>query len=433
MQPTRQANLTSIRRDAWIEVDLNSIEHNLKMIRLAIEKSRAAPADTCLGLISQSINDPPAPSTGQSTNSPPQSMYKESTYKEPSDRRPQLMAVVKGDAYGHGAVHLSQLFQASNVDYLGVASIDEGRWIREGGVKLPILILSPTPAWAIDSALENSLDITVTTEKQLSDISKKAQSMGRQAHIHLKVDSGMHRLGVVVERLPAILGSIANDPALHLVAVWSHLASASHEDSVMRQKAVFDQAVALTRPIFPETIFHLASSEATTRFAQCHYDMVRVGLYLYGLEPNTVSEDLQPAMSVRARINHTSLIDKGERVGYGHTWQAQRPTRLAAIPIGYADGVDRGLSNQMKGVLMGQVVNQVGRISMDQMLFDITDVPNAEEGDVITLIGSHDQNTLYLSDWAVRLDTITYELACRMRVRLPRIYTRNKSPKPAGS
>jgi alanine racemase len=203
----------------------------------------------------------------------------------------------------------------------------------------------------------------------------------------------------------------------------------------MRQKAVFDQAVAITRPIFPETIFHLASSEATTRFPQCHYDMVRVGLYLYGLEPNTVSDSLQPAMSVRARINHTSTVAKGERVGYGHTWQAKRHSRLAAIPIGYADGVDRGLSNQMKGLLMGKVISQVGRISMDQMLFDITDVPEAEEGDVITLIGcaasAAEQNSLYLSDWACLLDTITYELACRMRVRLPRIYTRNKGQKPA--
>jgi alanine racemase len=154
--------------------------------------------------------------------------------------------------------------------------------------------------------------------------------------------------------------------------------------------------------------------------------MVRVGLYLYGLEPNTVSNTLQPALSVRARINHTNAIEQGQRVGYGHTWQAERPSRLAAISIGYADGVDRGLSNQIKGLLMGQVINQVGRISMDQMLFDITDVPEAEEGDVITLIGSEGQNSLYLSEWAVCLDTITYELACRLRVRLPRIYTRNK-------
>jgi alanine racemase len=230
-------------------------------------------------------------------------------------------------------------------------------------------------------------------------------------------------------RLPDILETIHQDCSLKLVGVWSHLANASQEESVMRQKTVFDQAVELTRPLFPQTIFHLASSEATTRFPQCHYDMVRVGLYLYGLEPNTVSDTLLPALSIRARINHISTVQKGERVGYGHTWQAERLSRLASIPIGYADGVDRGLSNNMKGLLMGQVINQVGRISMDQMLFDITDVPEAQEGDVITLIGSGGQHSLYLSEWARRLDTITYELACRLRVRLPRIYTRNKTSK----
>ncbi|MBS1999735.1 MAG: alanine racemase [Cyanobacteria bacterium SZAS LIN-2] len=384
MQPTRQANLTSIRRDAWIEVDLNNLEHNVRALR--------------------------------------QNLYK--------GKRPQLMAVVKSDAYGHGSIPLSQLFAATEVDYLGVASIDEGTQIRDAGVTLPILILSPTPTWAISAALENNLEITVSTEKQLQDLSQKARSTGKKAAIHLKVDTGMHRLGVPIDRLPIILQTIAADSGLRLVSVYSHLANASVEASVLEQKELFERAVALTRPLFPEAIFHLASSEATTRFPDCHYDMVRVGLYLYGLEPNTVSETLLPAMSVKARINHTNTIAAGEKVGYGHTWTSRRETRLAAIPVGYADGVDRGLSNQMKGLLLGRVIDQVGRISMDQMLFDITDVPEAGEGDIITLIGQEGDQTLYLSDWAVCLDTITYELACRMRARLPRMYTRNKSRKP---
>ena len=251
--------------------------------------------------------------------------------------------------------------------------------------------------------------------------------MGRQAPIHLKVDTGMHRLGVPLMRLPDILQTIHQDPSLQLVAVWSHLAKAADERAVIEQKKLFDQAVDHTRPLFPETIFHLASSEATTRFPQCHYDMVRVGLYLYGLEPNTVSDTLEPALSVRARINHINAIEAGEQVGYGYTWKALRPSRLAAVPIGYADGVDRGLSNRMQGLLMGQVINQVGRISMDQMLFDITDAPQAEEGDVITLIGSDGQNSLHLSDWAVALIPLhTNWLVVSLRVRLPRIYTRNK-------
>jgi alanine racemase len=155
--------------------------------------------------------------------------------------------------------------------------------------------------------------------------------------------------------------------------------------------------------------------------------MVRVGLLLYGLEAGSAATDLMPAMSVRGRINHLRQIENDEAVGYGWTWKAERPTRLATIPIGYADGVDRRLSNRMSALLMGRQIRQVGTISMDQMLFDITDVPEAQEGDVITLIGTDGAHSIQLADWAGMLDTITYELACRMRVRLPRIYTRHRS------
>jgi len=181
-------------------------------------------------------------------------------------------------------------------------------------------------------------------------------------------------------------------------------------------------------------LLHLASGEAARRFPDTHYDMVRVGLYLYGLEPAVVSNVVSPALSLRGRINHLQDIDAGESVGYGLTWTAPRRTRLASIPIGYADGVDRSLSNRMEGLCTGKRIKQVGRISMDQMLFDITDVPQAQIGDVITLIGSESgsvannaaQDRLHLADWASMLDTITYELACRLRVRLPKIYTRSR-------
>jgi alanine racemase len=405
MQAPRQINLTSIRRDAWVEVDLTSVEHNLKTLRNGLKKMHE-------------------PEPGSKSGSEPGS---DSTSGLP----PKLMAVVKSDGYGHGAVPLAQLFAASGVDYLGVASIDEGMQIRDIGITLPILILSPTPAWAITSALENNLQITVSTEKQLLDISDVAEAVGRRASIHLKVDTGMHRLGVPLDRLPKIMESlVANQKgskSLELTGLYTHLANAAEREDVLAQKHLFDQAARLTRPLFPDALLHFASSEAATRFADCHYDMVRVGLYLYGLEPNTVSNNLQPVLAVRARINHINRIEAQERVGYGFTWKAERQTKLAAIPVGYADGVDRGLSNHMKGLIMGQTINQVGRISMDQMLFDITDVPQAEEGDVITLIGADGANKLFLSDWATRLDTITYELACRLRARLPRIYTRHKA------
>ncbi len=179
-------------------------------------------------------------------------------------------------------------------------------------------------------------------------------------------------------------------------------------------------------------LFHLASGDAARRFPETHYDMVRAGLILYGLEALEASKLVSPAMSVRARINHLSEIEAGESVGYGWTWTAKRRTRLASIPIGYADGVDRRLSNRLTALLLGKPIAQVGRISMDQMLFDITDVPEAQETDVITLIGADGEQKIELATWATMLDTITYELACRMRVRLPRIYTRHRVPASKG-
>lgn len=355
------------------------------------------------------------------------------------------MAVVKSDAYGHGAAGTAELLEAAGADWLGVASIDEGVQVRER-VNIPILILSPTPSWAITTALENRLDITVTSPKQIQDVAQAASSgkiklRETRARIHLKVDTGMHRLGVNLSELPAILDLIGHhDGELELVSVFSHLARADHEESVLKQQEVFEKAIDLSRKRFPETFYHLASSEATRRFQFTHYDMVRVGLYIYGLEPNTVSKQLHPALSVRARINHKAHIGKGESVGYGWTWTAQRDTDIASIPVGYADGIDRGLSNSLQGLLMGRRISQIGRISMDQMLFDITDVPEAQEGDVITILGAEqgqglvnataqsteENSPILLSSWAQTLDTITYELACRLRARLPRVYTRSR-------
>jgi alanine racemase len=382
MLSARQNNITSVRRDAWVEVDLNALEENLALIKSWL---------------------------GEDV---------------------KIMAVVKSDAYGHGAPQVAELFSALGVHSLGVASIDEGCQLRQTGLKTPIVILSPTPSWGISMAIENSLEMTVTSLKQIKDIQMCAKRLERQACIHLKVDTGMHRLGVSLEELPLALAKCKAQSHLELVSLFSHLAQAGDQEATGQQNALFQQAQALCRKEFPQAYYHLASSEAARRFPATHYNLVRVGLYLYGLEPDTVSKDLRQAISVRGRINHINRIVGGESVGYGWTWTAGRDSVLASIPIGYADGIDRKLSNNMEGLLLGKRIKQVGRISMDQMLFDITDVSQAQEGDVITLIGNdfqqEQEENIHLAQWSQSLETITYELACRLRVRLPRIYTRNK-------
>lgn len=396
--------LSSIRRDAWVEIDLGALERNVQTIRSWIKDSRSLSG-------------------------------KEST---------KLVGVVKSDGYGHGAVQVAELLVGAGTEWLAVASVDEGRQLREAGLTVPVLILSPAPKWAVANALEADLDLTVTSAAQIADIYAIARPKGLKARVQVKVDSGMHRLGATPAQVPALLKRIESClSSIELRGLFSHLARADEESFTRKQVAAFRQCIDMARAskMSPQ-FFHIASGDAARLFPFTHMDAVRVGLQLYGLESRTVSSVVQPIMSVRARINHIQEIAEGDSVGYNLTWTAGRPSRLASVPIGYADGVDRGLSNRMTGLLMGYEVKQAGLISMDQMLFDITDVEEAQEGDVITLIGSESglsrrtmkagylkrepDKTLYLAEWAQMLDTITYELASRLRVRLPRIYTRQR-------
>ncbi len=389
----------SIARDAWVEIDLNKLEFNLQQIKACLKEQSKQAAVTV----------------------------------------PKIMGCVKADAYGHGAVAISDVLAACGINWLGVASADEGSELREANCKLPILILSPTPSWAAKNALEQKLDLTVSSLAQLEGIAEALKDDNRAVPIHLKVDTGMHRLGMNESDLRKALKFLRVNKKFKLVSVFSHLAKGGDFATTEKQRKHFDQFVKIfeSEKFMPE-FFHLASSEAALRFPSTYYDTVRFGISIYGLEAQSISANLLPIMSVRGRINQINIVEKDETVGYGLTWQTDKQSRLANIPIGYADGVDRGLSNKMQGLLHNKFVNQVGTISMDQMLFDITDVPSAKEGDVITLIGADDYNhspekkknpeehILYLANWAKQLNTITYELACKLKVRLPRIYTRNQ-------
>ena len=355
-----------------------------------------------------------------------------------------LMGVIKSDAYGHGAVAVAEVLAASDVSWLAVASVDEGCQLRSGGIKTSILVLSPTPSWAISTALDYNLDLAVTSFHQLSELISQTRKQQKPVPVHLKIDTGMHRLGFGKSAVSKLINELKSNPQLKLVSIFSHLAKASDPEFTKAQNDVFKEVLEMFAQAGQHPDFvHLASSEAARRFPFTHYDMVRVGINLFGLEAKEVARDLIPVLALRGRINQVNTIAKGESVGYGLTWTAQRETRLAVVPIGYGDGVDRRLSNRMRGLLAGHTVPQVGRISMDQMIFDVTEVSSAQEGDVITLIGSELGNerglpqqgaeAVTLAEWAQTLDTITYELASRLRIRLPRIYTRVSSRVPPGT
>ncbi len=376
-------NLTSFCHEAWAEINLAALKHNVKVIQ--------------------------------------------SWLKPPS----QLMAVVKTDAYGHGISGVASVLAAAKVNWFGMITVDEGCQLRQLGIKKPALVLSPAPACTIIPALESQLHLTVTSSSQIQDIARAASQINQVAYVHVKVDTGTHRLGVSINKLPEVLDALKNSSWVKLVGLFSHLAKAREEEFTCYQNKIFKKAIqdTINAGCKPQ-VFHLACGEAARHFPDTHYDLARVGLYLYGLEPTCVSDVVSPVLSLRAKITNCKDIDAGEAVGYNLTWKAERPSRLASISIGYADGVDRRLSNCISAILKDKLIKQVGLIGMNQMLFDITDVPAAREGDIITLIGGQEvpsqsgfkPHCLHLATWATLLDTITYDVACRLRVRLPRVY-----------
>jgi alanine racemase len=400
MVTSHQTSVLPGRRDAWVEIDLDAVRSNFELIKGWVSPS------------SKALDEGAVP--------------------------PQIMGVVKSDAYGHGASRIAELLIEGGASWLAVASVDEGVELRATQAQIPILVLSPTPEQALAVALQHNLDITVTNTKAIQKVAEVARALDVTARVHLKVDSGMHRLGSPPDQAAAMVAEIRGFNNLQLISVFSHLAKAGEYAATIRQQEVFanilqtikyaDAASATGENAHMATrrtnfLTHLASSEAARQFPFTRHDLVRIGINLYGLESRSISDELSPVMSVRGRINQIIEIPAGDSVGYGYTWMAERPTRLANIPIGYADGVDRKLSNRISGLCLGQEIPQVGTISMDMMIFDITDLPEASEGHVVTLIGKDGQFQRFLADWALILDTITYELACRLRLRLPKTFT----------
>lgn len=389
MLASRQSTVSSNHRDAWVEIDLEKIEQNARTIKSWFTR----------------------PDTG-------------------------LMAVVKSDGYGHGAVGVAAAALRAGASRLGVATIDEGIELRTTDRATPILILGPVPTGAVQTAVEHNLDLTITSQadlnaaKALARQVKLANQINRKIKLHLKVDTGMHRLGAAPDDVETLVQQIISDPHLELISIFSHLAKADQRPFTEKQDQCFRAVLKRLSAKFPgllkadggKVLAHIASGDAARHNPFTQHDLVRAGLNLYGLEARTVSDVVKPALSIRAKINSLREIEAGETVGYNMTWTAQSKSRIASVPLGYADGIDRGLSNRMEALLHGKRVKQVGLISMDQMLFDVTAVPESALGDTLTVIGTDQDLSIQLADWANMLDTITYELACRMRLRLPRIY-----------
>lgn len=341
----------------------------------------------------------------------------------------RLMAVVKADAYGHGAVAVAKMVLDAGGDAFAVATLKEGIDLRLANIQAPILVLGAINTTAEIQLLSRwRLEATLCFPQQALVFAKTLREMGKTLPVHLKLDTGMSRLGVLWEDAVRFVSTIQQFPELEIKSVYSHLATADEKDASFMelQQSRFEDAIAQlkTLPFIPPCL-HLANSAGMLRDRSFHYDLVRVGLALYTplrLPPNFPSPiSLKPVLQVKARITQIKDLPAGSGVSYGHQFITDRPCRIAVVGIGYADGVPRNLSNDLQVLVRGEQVSQIGAITMDQLMLDITDCDSIQVGDIVTLIGEEGDKRLTADDWAQQLGTISWEILCGFKHRLPRL------------
>ena len=374
MKNIRQANI-NIHRDSWVEINIENAAHNMREIR----------KNTPDGI--------------------------------------KLLAVVKADAYGHGSVMLAPTLLASGADMLGVASIDEGVDLRQAKINCEILVLGAVPVWAVETAVNYDLIISIFSKEHLNACKLAYERTGKKPKVHIKLDTGMNRIGISTDDAVEFINDVQKADYLEFSGIFTHLANAEDREKTQIQINRWNSVI---NAVDTEGLtLHILNTAGAMCYDVPNSNMRRAGIAIYGLYPDLPCEgaikkpNLKPVMSLKARIVNIHEAKDGEGVSYGHTFTAHGIRKIATIPLGYADGISRGLSNKISATLSGQEIKQIGNITMDQMMFDITGV-DANLGDVITLLDEKHS----IDDWAKILGTINYELTCRLKVRLPRVYTR---------
>ncbi len=340
----------------------------------------------------------------------------------------QLMAVVKADAYGHGALRVAQTVLDAGASAVAIATLGEGIELREAGITAPILLLGAinTPE-EIKAIAHWQLQPTLGSLAQVQVFSETLAQLNQPLPVHLKLDTGMSRLGVPWHQAQEFVALVQRSRQLQLTSIYSHLATADDPDPTHahRQKNHFEEAIASLRSQnYTIPRIHLANSAGVLQGQDWHYDLVRVGLGLYGLYPAPHLRprlSLKPVLSVRAKITQIKTIPAGTGVSYGHQFISDQEMQVAVVSIGYADGVPRNLSNRLKVLIRGQWAPQIGAITMDQMMLDVSHLPSVRVGDVVTLLGQDGDYSLSADDWAHSLGTISWEILCGFKHRLPRI------------
>lgn len=338
-----------------------------------------------------------------------------------------ILAAVKGDAYGHGAVQCAEVLSAAGADWFGVALVEEGRTLRKAGIDKPILCMGGAGPFGAAEALAHRLTPLISHIDEARAIAAAAQSAGTTANVHIKVDTGMGRLGVPLHHWAHFLDRVADFPQLHIEGIASHLAfSESPAGTVQTQEQIrrFEEAahVAKARGVHA-SILHTANSGAILQHPSSAFDMVRPGLLLYGYDPQQKDPriDVHPIMRVTTQVLVVRDLPSGVALSYGGTFVTDRPTRVATLPVGYADGFPRALSNKGEVLIHGARAPILGRVCMDMCIADVTDVPiDVHPGDEAVILGRQGAEIIDAWDMAKHANTIPYEILTGFSERIPR-------------
>lgn len=377
MKNVRQSQI-NIHRDAWVEINLESIAHNIREFRKNI----------------------------------------------PADKK--MLGIVKADAYGHGSIMTAPIMLASGIDMLGVASIDEGLDLRNEKISCDILVVGAVPVWSFEVATENDISISIFSEAHLNACKQAYERTGIKPKVHIKLNTGMNRIGLEPENAVEFIKKAQTADYLDLKGIFTHLANAEDIEKTEKQFEIWNR---ITNAVDTKgLLLHALNTAGSMKYYdEIKSNMVRMGIAIYGLEPDLpegvkFKPELKQVMGLKGRITNIHTMKKGQGISYGYSYVADKDIKVATIPIGYADGVPRALSNKIYAELNGYKIKQIGNITMDQMMFDITGI-DATEGDIITLLNDSDKD-LSIDNWAKIVGTINYELTCRLKVRLPRVYVR---------
>ena len=343
-----------------------------------------------------------------------------------SKTQAQILAVVKADAYGHGLIPVAKCAVDAGATWLGVALLEEAISLREAGIKVPIISWLTPPSSDFKQAIELDIDLAIPSLKHLEVIVAAGKALGKKPRVHIEVDTGMTRGGLLGEWPEFLIAAKGAD--IEVVGFWSHFARADEPDEIANQSQMleFESKLAqlIATGITPKYI-HLANSAATLTNPNSHKNIVRLGIAMYGLSPdvNTLGSsqnlELEPAMTLKAEIHLVKRVPAGSPVGYGGTQTTLRDTKLAIITIGYADGIPRNASSAVGVFAAGRKAAIIGRVSMDQFVVDLGADSNAVAGEIVEVFGA---NGYSIDDWAAASGTINYEIVTRIAARVPRIY-----------